>query len=145
MLLVVDTNILFTFFWKDSSTKDLLTKHKLFAPELSLSEINKYSSEIILKTGISKQQFSSMKGKLLSFVEFVPIEQYKLYLKEAESLSRGLSKEEISEFVKDVDFFALALKFKCPIWSNDKLFKKQSVVDVFNTREIIELSTFLVE
>ena len=54
-------------------------------------------------------------------------------------MAEQLTKKEYTEFVKDIDFFALAVKIGCPIWSNDKLFKKQSEVLVFTTIEIIEL------
>ena len=59
MKFVVDTNILFTFFWKNSFTKGLLVDQDLeyFAPEYSLEEINKYTDEILKKTGISLEKF----------------------------------------------------------------------------------------
>ena len=141
MLLVIDSNVLFTYFWKDSFTRDLLTKHKLISPELSLREIKKYESEILIKSGISKQEFSSLREQLILLVDFIPVEQYAKYLRDAESLSKCFSNKDKKEFLNDVDFFALALKLNCPIWSNDRLFKKQSKVDVFNTREVIELTT----
>ena len=34
-------------------------------------------------------------------------------------------------------YFALALKLDCPIWSNEKAFKKQSVVKAFSTSDLI--------
>mgnify|MGYP001595203714 CR=1 FL=1 len=42
MKFVVDTNILFTFLWKDSFTKGILLDQELefFAPEYALEEIN---------------------------------------------------------------------------------------------------------
>jgi predicted nucleic acid-binding protein len=40
---------------------------------------------------------------------------------------------------KDVEYLALALKEKVPLWSNDKELKKQSYVMVLSTREILEL------
>jgi predicted nucleic acid-binding protein len=39
--------------------------------------------------------------------------------------------------LKDVEYFALALKLDCPIWSNEKAFKKQSRVKVISTKELI--------
>ncbi|MCK4476655.1 MAG: hypothetical protein KAU16_08005 [Methanophagales archaeon] len=38
--------------------------------------------------------------------------------------------------LKDVEYFALALKLDFPIWSNEKAFKKQSVVKVFSTPDL---------
>jgi len=42
-----------------------------------------------------------------------------------------------------VDFFALAIKLDCGIWSNEKALKeKQTKVGVFNTKELVELFGF---
>ena len=49
-------------------------------------------------------------------------------------LSEGL---KLAPHPKDVEYFALALKFDFPIWSNEKAFKKQSVVNIFTTSELI--------
>ena len=38
----------------------------------------------------------------------------------------------------DVDYFGLALKFGVGIWSNDKLLKGHDVVEVSNTKEILD-------
>ena len=75
MKFVVDTNILFTFFWKNSFTKGLLVDQDLefFAPEFALEEINKYSDEIIEKTGISLEKFKELRRDLAIFVEFIPL------------------------------------------------------------------------
>ena len=58
-------------------------------------------------------------------------------------------KEDIKEFFKeackispdsdDIEYFALALKLNCPIWSEDKALKKQSIVKVYSTSELIKL------
>jgi len=38
---------------------------------------------------------------------------------------------------KDLEYFALALRFDFPIWSNEKAFNKQSKVKVFSTSDLI--------
>jgi len=35
--------------------------------------------------------------------------------------------------------YALALKLGCPIWAQEKAFKKQTAVDVFSTKYLIEI------
>lgn len=40
------------------------------------------------------------------------------------------------------DFFALALKLNCPIWSNENLHKKQSKVKIYSTSELIKELSF---
>lgn len=41
--------------------------------------------------------------------------------------------------ISDTEYFALALKLKCSVWSNDKKFKKQDKVKVYSTNELIKL------
>lgn len=132
MKFVVDTNVLFTFFWKNSFTKGLLVDQDLefFAPEFALEEINKYSNEILEKTNISLEKFKELRTDLAIFVEFIPLEEYKQFLPEALSL--------IPIHPDDADFLALALKLKLPIWSNDPHLKQQSKVKVYSTSDLLK-------
>lgn len=139
MRFVVDTNVLFSFFWKNSPTKNIMSKHKLVAPILSLKEINKYESLIKSKTNLSKKDFSILKEQLAMNVDFVDEKEYCNLFKQAEKISNSFSGDDKEEFLNDLDFFALALKLNLPIWSNDKLLKKQSSIQVFNTIEVLEL------
>lgn len=141
MKIVVDTNVLFTFFWDKSVFKRLSVKQdlELFSPEYALEEINKYMEEILKKTKLSKDEFMRLRKELAIIVEFIPLEEYTQFLKQPENLSKDLSRNEKIEFLEDIDFIALALKMNCSIWSNDKLLKKQEKLNIFNTKEIINL------
>ena len=132
MRIVVDTNILFSYFWEKSVTKRLLEtlKFELISPGISLNEINEYKREIINKTGISDKKFSTILSSLKKTVRFIDKISYKSYLKEAEKTSPDKS---------DADFFALCLKERAFLWSNDYLLKEQTKVRVFSTKEIIGL------
>ncbi len=132
MKLIVDTNVLFTYFWEKAITKKLIMLEdlELFAPEFSLEELNKYEQEIIKKTGISESKFSELKFDLAISVKFIPMEEYNDFLKEA---------LEISPDQNDIDFFALALKLRLPIWSNDPLLKSQDKIKILNTEEVLNL------
>ena len=132
MKLVVDTNVLITFFWKGSVFRRLLadTNLELFSPEYALREINKNSSEIVKRRGISLKEFKILRRELTSIVEFIPLEGYSSFLDKAMRFSPDK---------EDVDFLALALKLKYPFWSNDRRLKKQTVVDILNTEELIKL------
>ena len=44
---------------------------------------------------------------------------------------------QLSPDLKDAPYIALALKLNCPIWSQDKALKKQSVVKIYSTEELI--------
>ena len=67
MLLVVDMNILFSFFKKHTFTRKLLSNPnlELYSPIYSLDELNKYSQELISKSKINTGTFELYK-KVLS-------------------------------------------------------------------------------
>ena len=46
--------------------------------------------------------------------------------------------EKISPDPKDAAYIALALKFSCGVWSNDKKLKEQNKVKVYSTGEIMK-------
>ena len=50
-----------------------------------------------------------------------------------------LKQKKISPDINDTEYFALALKLKCSIWSNDKKLKKQNKVKVYSTEEIVRV------
>lgn len=133
MKFVVDTNILFTFFWKDSFTKGILIDQnfQFFSPEYALQEINNHEDEIIGKTRISKEKFDKLRHDLAICVEFIPIEEYKEFLKESSLL--------IPKHQDDIEFLALALKLKLPVWSNDLHLKEQNKIKVYATKEFVDL------
>ncbi len=62
-------------------------------------------------------------------VEFVPIAEFKDFLNEAKLVCPDPD---------DIEYFALALKLGCPIWSNDKALKKQASIKIFSTSELIK-------
>ncbi len=47
--------------------------------------------------------------------------------------------EKISPDPGDMIYFALALKFNCAIWSNDKKLKQQNRVKVYHSHELAKL------
>ena len=127
MKFVVDTNILFTFFWENSFTKGILIDQnfQFFSPEYALKEINDNKNEIIDKTKISDEKFKELRSDLAICVEFIPLEEYKDFLKNAYLL--------LPDNPDDIDFLALAIKLKLPIWSNDFHLKKQNKVKVYSS------------
>ena len=132
MLLVADMNILFSFFKKHTFTRKLLSNPnlELYSPIYSLDELNKYSQELISKSKINTGTFELYKKVLSWFIKFIPVSEYKEFKDKADSISPDPN---------DTQYFALALKLNCPIWSNDKKLKEQSEIKVLNTSELIEL------
>ena len=78
MQCVVDTNILFTFFWKESFLKSLLTKQHItfYSPEYALEELNKYASDIQKRANLSKEAWKIALQALAEQVLFIPLEKY---------------------------------------------------------------------
>jgi|SRR3989338_2497049 len=132
MKIVVDTNILFSFFWKNSLTKKLILNSslELYSPIYVIEEILKYKSEIIKKTNINNDSFDHYLNELKDSIQLIKRIDYSDFLVDAMLLSPD---------EKDADFFALCLKNSCPIWSNDLTLKKQEKIKVLTTKEIILL------
>lgn len=142
MKFVVDSNILFTFFWKNSVFESISLKQEfeLVAPEYALEEINKYASEIKKRAKLTQEEFKKLKIELAIRVEFIPLNEYLSFFKNIQSLIKDLPEKERIELLGDIDFLALALKLNIPIWSNDKDLKnKQNRVRVYNTEEVLKI------
>lgn len=134
MRLVVDANVLFSFFKKESVTRELLTSFEIFelyTPSLGIKELLKNREEICRKSGISEPEFKEAMEDMDLFVGTVPDENFKDFGSEA--------KEILGEHIKDIPYFALALSLNCGIWSNEKRFKKQSGVKVFSTADLLDI------
>ncbi len=94
----------------------------------ALEEINSHKEEILAKTGLVVDSFKERRKELAVYVEFVSLDEYLGCIDKASNI---LDKN-------DVDFIALALKMGCPVWSNDKDLKKQSLIEVYTTGEFIK-------
>jgi predicted nucleic acid-binding protein len=135
MDLVVDTNVLYTFFWKGSAVRKFLMRMDLglFSPEFALEEINSHKSDILKKTKLSEEEFKEIKRDLAVAVSFIPIEEYRELLKHFEKSCPDS---------QDIDFLALASKLKLPLWSNDGALKRQKEVDVLSTSDLLKMPEF---
>ncbi len=133
MELAVDANIIISaLISENGKTRDLifLTKLSLFAPEFLLKEVEKYKELIIKKSGLNKESFEIAKSLIFSKIKLIPLFEFENFLPKA---------KEICPDEYDEEYFALAFKFNCPIWSNDKKLKEQNKVKVYNTIELINL------
>jgi predicted nucleic acid-binding protein len=128
--LVINANILFSLVNEASVTSQIVRKIKteLHSPCFALVEIKKY--EAMLKVKMQISDFESCKKRLEKRIIFRKEEEYQ---KEMQEIIKSIPDK------KDVEYLALALKEKVPLWSNDKELKKQSYVMVLSTREILEL------
>lgn len=132
MDLVVDANILFAALIKDGTTIELLFNEniRLFAPEFLLEEFFKHMDEIIGKTKRTEKEFNEIFELLKEIIIIIPLDEFSNFVEHS---------EKISPDKKDIQYFALALKLNCSIWSNDKALKKQSEINVYNTEDLVKL------
>ena len=111
-----------------------LPHFRYLRPRVRLQELKKHSATIRKKAKISEAEFEEILEYLQAFATPIPLKSYQGELKEA---------SRVCPDPNDVDFFALAIKLDCGIWSNEKALKeKQTKVGVFNTKELVELFGF---
>jgi predicted nucleic acid-binding protein len=135
--LVADTNILISALIKDCSINARLIKSGYFSvyfPEYGMKEMDGYRAYIDAKRKRSSQPVALEYAQsfLLKAVQVVPLDLYRPRMKAAFEIMK-----EIDE--KDAPFLALAMQLGCPVWSNDRHFRRQNEVRVYTTRDILRL------
>jgi len=128
--LVIDANILFAALIKNSKTAELMLEKQitLFAPEFLIEEFGKYRIVILRKMHRTEHEFNRFLKILRRRISIVKKEEIEPFIKRA---------IQFSPDPKDSLYFALALRLKIPIWSNDKRLKNQNEVQILNTYELI--------
>ncbi len=136
MKLVVDANIILSAIIakgheRDSLKLDFLfsNEFEIFAPYRLLIELENNKERIKSLSGFSDEEFDKFIELLKSRIKIFP---YKYFLDKREEA------KELSKQLKDVAYFALALKLNCGIWSGEKSFKEQSVVKIYNTKDLLK-------
>jgi len=134
--LVVDANILFSFFRPDSERKHLvegllISDCELVSPEFVIEELLSDKEKIKKFSGLNESEFSELFLILEDEIRVVPKSEYDKFLSDAIKLS---------PHIKDAPYFALALSLNSPIWSDEKAFKKQSKVKIFSTSALSKLT-----
>ncbi|MBI5065874.1 PIN domain-containing protein [Candidatus Woesearchaeota archaeon] len=132
MDLVIDANILFSVCITSGKAEELIFSEEihLFSPEFLFEEFNKYREVILEKTKRDKKEFDNLLTILKKKIETISNEETEDFI----NLARKLSPDP-----KDADYFALALKLNCQIWSNDKKLKDQKRIQIISTEELIKL------
>lgn len=132
MDLVIDANILFSVLIKEGKNEDLIFNNDihLFAPEFIFEEFNKYETLLLDKTQRTEEEFSHLLDILKKKIQTIANEETAKYFQKA---------LEISPDKKDADYFALAMKLNCPIWSNDKDLKNQDRIEIYSTEDLLKM------
>lgn len=129
----MDANVLFSILIKSGKTEELMLEIDLhlFCPEFIFEEFEKYKAEILKKTKRTEKEYNDVFDVVKAKIKTIQNEETEKYIDEA---------RRICPDKKDVDYFALALKMKCSIWSNDKPIKnKQNKVRIYNTEELVRM------
>jgi len=136
MQLVLDANILFrALIGKGKVLKILFSdKINLLAPEFLFEEFENNKSEIANKGKVSVLELKEILNLLKERIQIIPSEDISSLIK--------LKAKDISPHSKDEAYFAVALAFNVIIWSEEKSFKKQSEVKIYNTKDLVEAIEF---
>ncbi len=134
---VVDTNILFSYFKKNSATYKLIESNifVLYAPLYAKEELLKYKNLILEKYDLKENEFTNLLYNLECKNIFYLLDDYK----------KNLNQFVDFEDQKDVEFLALALHLNYPLWSNDKLLTNQTKVSVFTTKDVFDLLDSIIQ
>ena len=133
MDLVIDANEIFAALIKESKTHELIFDEMLhlFTAEFFFTEFDKHSEEIRKKTEKTEEELNNLFDVLKKKITLIPMEELLPFADEA---------EKISPDPDDVAYIALALKLKCPIWSQDrKLKENQNKVRVYSTEDLVKM------
>ncbi|MEK6963707.1 MAG: PIN domain-containing protein [Nanoarchaeota archaeon] len=140
MRLVIDANVLFTYFWPGSALQQLLSREiHLYSPDFSLLEIKEHKKDIIQRTRNTAKTFQKLIEEMKLEIKFIPSSSYEPYMTQVYTLIRNFPLPEQDKFLKDADYLALALQQKCPLWTNDLFLKKQKGVEIKTTQDILEV------
>lgn len=132
--IILDVNIVLSAIIKDSFTREFITKseHEFWFPEQALDRIKKYKDLIIKKSGLNPKELDSLFEMFFEQVNIAPRGKTDINLAKAKEVMEHIDKE-------DVLFIACALSISdSVIWSNDKHLKKQKLVRVYTTKELLK-------
>ena len=131
MELVIDANRLFAALIKISVTSELIVDNSLtlYSVEFIFSEFKKYEDLIKEKTERTDDEFDRFMEIIEIRIKLVPYEEIEPFMEEA---------EKICPDPKDIQYFALALKLKCGLWSDDKKLKNQDKVKIYSTEDVLK-------
>jgi len=133
MQLVLDANVVISLLINPSKDSvDLFFRDDLdlYIPEIIFEEIDRNMDDIATRSKFSNEETDRFIEILKNRVTIVH---------EADFLKFRAEAKAICPDIKDLNYFALALHLKCPLWSNDKILKKQERIKVMNTAEILRM------
>jgi predicted nucleic acid-binding protein len=138
MEIVLDTNVLIASLLKNGLTRKIifLSPFKMYTAEYAKIEIEIHKKEILCKSKLNEQSLNYLSNIIFSRIDFISSDHMEPF--------KGKAKEIMQDIDIDDSFLvALAMSLNCPVWSNDTHMKKQSVVKVYTTNEIMDFLKIL--
>ena len=134
MEVVVDTNVIISALLRDGLTRRilLLAPFEMYTVPFTKQEIENHKGELLHKSGLDEDSFGHLLDLIFAKMVVVDREVLEPFRKRAGSILKDIDPA-------DAPFLALAMALDCPVWSNDRDLKKQRVVKVYTTQEILEL------
>ncbi|MEK6898770.1 MAG: PIN domain-containing protein [Nanoarchaeota archaeon] len=133
-MLVVDTNIIISALIKDSEVRKLLTHtyETLISPEIVYKEIEEHKEELLQKSKLSEDDLENTLFILSKHIITIKNSKILPFVEEAEKIIAHIDKD-------DVPIVATSLAHNsCPIWTDDKDFRKQNKIRIITTKELID-------
>ncbi|MFH1106327.1 MAG: PIN domain-containing protein [Candidatus Micrarchaeota archaeon] len=129
---MADTNVIVAAILRRGLTRNLIFSAglQLISPDFAYQEIKNHEEEYLKKSGLEHKAFERSVEIVLSRITPIPEEEYG---------GQQATAKEFSPDLADWPFFALSLVKKCPLWSNDRVLKKQNRVQVISTPELLEM------
>lgn len=134
MEIVVDTNVIISSLLRNGLTRKIifLSHLKMYTVDYAKTEIEVHKEELLSKSKLDERSLNYLNEFIFSKIDLIPIKNIEPFRNKAEEI--------MSEIDIDESFFlALAMSLNCPVWSNDAHLKRQSVVKVYTTKELLDL------
>ncbi len=134
-MIVIDTNILMSALIKDGLTRRILVHSgRRFAyPEIALEEITRHRDLVLRKSGYTPNELDEVLSGLLRSVTLIATSAFQQDIARAAIVMRDID-------ITDTVFVALALSLNATLWSDDAHLRKQNLVMVCTTSEMMNLS-----
>jgi len=135
MRLAVDTNRIIAALVKDSASRNILLSDKFdfLTIEITRQEIEEHRQELLDKTRLTDEQLNLALSLLFSRIFVVSDIVVESKMDEAKKIMDALDPD-------DTPFVALALAVENDgIWSDDKHFKQQNTIRIWETKDLLTL------
>jgi len=134
MEIVLDTNIIISSLLRNGLTRKIifLSPLQMYTVDYAKIEIEAHKEELLRKSKLDERSLNYLSEFVFSKIDFVSLENIEPFKNRAEEVMGEVD-------IDDSFFLALAMFLNCPIWSNDEHFKKQNIIKVYTTKELLDL------